>query len=174
MVRKKISELPTKPDLAPTDLLVVVDTELVRKQTKNTTIAELAAAIDAVPNAQRGQPGGVATLDATTGKLTESQLPLRATTEVYSVISEAALLALVAQTGDVAVRTDVQKTFVLAGANPANLSHWQEIITPAPPLNTLPDVLVPTTAKKTVLVLDPALGLWSGVEIDNIVDGGMF
>jgi hypothetical protein len=43
--------------------------------------------------------------------------------------SQAAMLALTAQTDDFCVRTDVKKTFVLTGTDPTNLAHWQEVYT---------------------------------------------
>ncbi|MNQ70153.1 hypothetical protein D3C85_847800 [compost metagenome] len=40
------------------------------------------------------------------------------------------MLAITAQTGDIAVRTDLNKSFILKGANPTLLSDWQELLTP--------------------------------------------
>ncbi|MEJ7654105.1 MAG: hypothetical protein WKH64_12645 [Chloroflexia bacterium] len=49
---------------------------------------------------------------------------------VYTVASEAAMLALAATKGDNAIRTDLTKTFILNG-NPASvLANWVEIATP--------------------------------------------
>ena len=60
----------------------------------------------------------------TNGKIAASNLPSIAITDTFVVESEAAMLALIAETGDVAVRTDDGKTYILA-ANPAStLSNW--------------------------------------------------
>jgi hypothetical protein len=40
------------------------------------------------------------------------------------------MLALTAETGDIAVRTDLNKSFILAGSNPATLGDRQELLTP--------------------------------------------
>jgi hypothetical protein len=64
------------------------------------------------------------------GKLAASVLPAVAITDTFVVASQAAMLALTAETGDVAVRSDLNKSFILAGANPATLAHWQELLTP--------------------------------------------
>jgi hypothetical protein len=40
------------------------------------------------------------------------------------------MLALTAQTGDVAVRTDVNKTFILTATPASTLGNWQELLTP--------------------------------------------
>ena len=62
--------------------------------------------------------------------LTSSDLPAIAITDTFVVASEAAMLAVTAETGDVAVRTDLNKTFILRGSNPAILADWQELLTP--------------------------------------------
>lgn len=79
--------------------------------------------------ATKAQASGLASLDAN-GKLITSQLPALALTETNVVTSEAAMLALTAQMGDVAVRTDVDKTFILSGADASVLADWVEILTP--------------------------------------------
>lgn len=77
-----------------------------------------------------GANSGVATLTAS-GKLTNSQVPAIAITDTYVVASEAAMLALsAAETGDVAVRTDLNKSFILAGTTYSTLADWQELLSP--------------------------------------------
>jgi hypothetical protein len=175
-MRKKISELESKTQLAQTDIIPIVDSELQRRKTKKTTIADLAAAIDAVTNSQRGVPGGVATLDEVTGKLPLSQIPESAFTDVFSVVSEAAMLALPAQTGDIAVRTDINRTFVLAGPTPTVIHYWQEIVASAAPanLNDVLDVDAGIPDVKAALVFDPDTQLWRSADIAKLTDGGIF
>lgn len=79
--------------------------------------------------AQKGVPGGYAALDGA-GKLNPSTLPAIAVTDTFVVASESAMLALTAETGDVAVRTDVSRSFILRGADPAILANWVELATP--------------------------------------------
>ena len=63
--------------------------------------------------------------------LQNSDLPAIAITDTFVVSSQAAMLALsAAERGDVAVRTDLNKSFILKGDNPASLSDWQELLTP--------------------------------------------
>lgn len=65
------------------------------------------------------------------GKLPSSTLPALAITDTFVVASQAAMLALsAAETGDVAVRSDLNKSFILRGSNPAVLADWQELLTP--------------------------------------------
>lgn len=64
------------------------------------------------------------------GKLFSTQLPSITITDTFVVGSQAAMLALTAETGDVAVRTDVNKSFILKGSDPAVLANWQELLTP--------------------------------------------
>ena len=64
------------------------------------------------------------------GKLISSQLPAITVNDTFVVASQAAMLALTAETGDIAVRTDLSKSFILKGSNSALLSDWQELLTP--------------------------------------------
>lgn len=80
-------------------------------------------------NAQKGATNGIASLDGT-GKIPTSQLPATAITETYVVASQAAQLALTAQVGDVAVRTDLNKSFILTAEPASTLGNWQELLTP--------------------------------------------
>lgn len=64
------------------------------------------------------------------GKLSPDVLPSVAITDTFVVASQSAMLQLAAQKGDMAIRTDVKKTFVLK-TEPANtLSNWVELPTP--------------------------------------------
>jgi len=58
------------------------------------------------------------------GKLAESLIPALAITEVFVVPSETAMLALTAQTGDVAVRSDEDKSYILQASPASTLSNW--------------------------------------------------
>lgn len=70
----------------------------------------------------------IATL--TGGKLTPSQIPAIAITDTFVAADEAAMLALSAQTGDVCIRTDENKTYILQGTDPTRLSDWQQLKSP--------------------------------------------
>lgn len=69
----------------------------------------------------------LSTLDAD-GKLVLTQVPSLAINNTTVVGSEAAMLALTAQVGDMAVRTDLGKSFVLADTPSSSISNWIEII----------------------------------------------
>ncbi|ODT38038.1 MAG: hypothetical protein ABS55_01730 [Lautropia sp. SCN 70-15] len=64
------------------------------------------------------------------GKVPESQLPAIAITDVFSVATQAAMLALTAERGDVAVRSDLNKSFALAAEPASTLANWIELRTP--------------------------------------------
>ena len=78
---------------------------------------------------QKGANNGIASLDGS-GLIPTSQLPALAITTTQVVNSEANMLALTAQTGDVAVRTDVNKSFILTASPASTLGNWQELLTP--------------------------------------------
>lgn len=77
-----------------------------------------------------GAANGVATLDGN-GKIVTSQLPAITITDTFVVASEAAMLALNVQTGDIAVRTDLNKSFIVAGVDGSVIGNWQELLTPS-------------------------------------------
>jgi hypothetical protein len=73
----------------------------------------------------------------TDGKLISSQLPDITISDTFITASQAAMLALIAQTGDVSVRTDLNKTFILKGTNPTLLGDWQELLSPTSAVTTV-------------------------------------
>jgi hypothetical protein len=96
-------------------------------------VATLAASLaDYIPLTQKGAASGVATLDSG-GLIPTSQLPLLAITDTFVVASQAAMLALTAQVGDVAIRTDETKTYILAASPASTLANWKEILAPGTP-----------------------------------------
>ena len=78
---------------------------------------------------QKAVANGIASLDGS-GLIPTNQLPALAITETSVVVSQAAMLALTAQVGDVAVRTDVNKSFILTASPASTLGNWQELLTP--------------------------------------------
>lgn len=77
--------------------------------------------------ASKGQPNGLATLDAS-GLVPASEIPPLAINHTYVVSSQAAMLALPANVGDVAVRTDVNETFILQSEPATTVGNWIQII----------------------------------------------
>lgn len=65
--------------------------------------------------------------DLVGGLVPTSQLPALAITEVFTAANQTAMLALTAQRGDVALRTDVGKTYILSTDSPTTLADWKEI-----------------------------------------------
>lgn len=89
---------------------------------------------DVVANAQlrseKNQPNGYAGLNPD-GVIPTSQIPTIAIGETFTVASQAAMLALPAQRGDVAIRSDQDRVYRLGGSgDPTVLVDW--IILPVP------------------------------------------
>ncbi len=78
---------------------------------------------------QKGIANGIAELDGS-GLVPTHHLPALAITTTQVVNSQSAMLGLTAQTGDVAVRTDVNKSFILTATPASTLANWQELLTP--------------------------------------------
>lgn len=81
-------------------------------------------------SANKNAASGYAGLDADS-KLSASQLPAIAITDTFVVATEIAMLALTAQIGDVAVRTDLSKSFILKETGADTLAHWSELLAPS-------------------------------------------
>lgn len=85
---------------------------------------------------EKGQPNGYVPLGS--NQLIPSQyLPPLAITHTFVVTSQAAMLALDAQTGDIAVRTDLNNSFILQSEPASTLSNWVELLTPGAPVQSV-------------------------------------
>ena len=63
-----------------------------------------------------------------TGTIPTSALPPLAINEVFTVATQTAMLALTAERGDMAIRTDTGNTFVLAAEPASTLANWKEVV----------------------------------------------
>jgi hypothetical protein len=113
-----------------------------------------------VSNARINAVNGVAGLDAS-GLIATSALPSLSITDVFTVASQTAMLALTAERGDVAVRTDTSVTYILAAAPASTLANWKLLPTP-------PDAVTSVNGQTGVVVLAKSnVGLGS---VDNTAD----
>lgn len=92
------------------------------------------AAVDALGTASTcdtgTSQGNVPVLGAN-GKLDTAVLPALAITDTFTAANEADMLALGAQKGDVCIRTDESKTYILSAEPASTLANWKEIVSPA-------------------------------------------
>lgn len=97
--------------------------------------------IPAIPHTKVTGLGDVATLNKGTakgnvivvgenGKISEDVLPALAISEVHVVENQAAMLQLQAQPGDVAVVSDVEKSFMLKEKDASQVNSWVELKSP--------------------------------------------
>ena len=70
-----------------------------------------------------GQAAGNYAILGSNGKLDESVIPAVAITDTYVVDTETAMLALNAQKGDIAIRSDLNKSFVLQSTPASTLAN---------------------------------------------------
>jgi len=97
-------------------------------------------------SSEKGSANGVATLDSGS-KIPSAQLPALALTDVFTVASEAAQILLTAQEGDVAIRTDENKSYVHNGGVSGTISDWSELLTPT-------DLVLSVNSQVGAVVLD--------------------
>ncbi len=91
------------------------------------------AAVDALGTASTCNTGtsqGNVPILNSSGKLDTTILPSLAITDTFIVASESAMLALSAEKGDVCVRTDESKTYILQSEPASTLANWIELATP--------------------------------------------
>ena len=80
------------------------------------------------------------------GKLPDSVIPAIAIGDVFEVADQTAMLALTAQVGDIAVRSDENKTYMLKASPSSTLSNWVLLRTPT-------DVVLSVNGKTGALTL---------------------
>lgn len=90
------------------------------------------------------------------GKLNNSVLPALAISDTFVVATQDAMLALAAEVGDIAVRTDLSKSFILKADGASTLANWQELLTPT-------DTVTSVAGKTGVVTLVKA-----DVGLDNV------
>lgn len=98
--------------------------------------------------------------DITGGTLPSSVMPPLAINETFVIATQAEMLALVAQRGDVAKRTDVNRTYILAADDATLLSNWVEITSSGDVLS-----VAGKTGAVTLVKGDVGLG-----NVDNVSD----
>jgi hypothetical protein len=160
MANKKITDLPQTNSISGSNLVHIVQSNTSYKADITTLAAYLSTVMNIVnaasqvtntPNggiasntvqgalneldtkkeniANKGISGGYASLDSG-GKIPSSQIPAVAVSNTTVVASQSAMLALTAQEGDIAIRTDLNKTFILQTSPASVLGNWKELLTP--------------------------------------------
>lgn len=101
-------------------------------------ITNLQATLDAkVATTARGAANGVASLGSDS-KIPAAQLPdISVTDFLGSPANQTAMLALVGQKGDWAIRTDLGTTWVITGSDPTQLGSWTQMAYPTAPVSTV-------------------------------------
>ncbi len=84
------------------------------------------------------------------GKLNPSVIPSLALTDTFTVADEAAMLALDAQPGDIAIRLDKNATYILKTAPATAAANWTQLLTPHSEVQSV-------NGLKGAVVLTPAI-----------------
>ena len=123
-------------------------------------------------------------------KIPADYLPSVALTDTFVVTNTTAMTGLVAQVGDIAIVTEISKTFVLAADPASTLANWKEILTPAdgvqsvsgsgainvtagvnPTVSVASGFVVPTTSEKSNYDTAYSWGNHAVAGYANLVDG---
>lgn len=128
-----ISDFDTQVRTSRLDQMAAPTGSVSLNSQKLTNVADPTSNQDAVTlkylTDQKAAANGIASLDGD-GKIPTGQLPALAISDTFVVASQAAMLALTAEVGDIAVRTDLNKSFILKTAGASTLANWQELLTP--------------------------------------------
>ena len=113
------------PDIDFTDNITNIETHVttIAGNPHNVTKAEVG--LGNVPNVDCTNASNI-----TTGILPTSVLTPLAITDVYPVANEAEMLSLIVQKGDIAVRTDLNKSYINRTDTNTTMTDWQELMTP--------------------------------------------
>lgn len=122
--------------------------------------------VDALADARIAAASGASIASLVAGKIPTSQLPALAITDTFVVADEASMLLLSAETGDVAVRTDLNKSLILTADDPTLAVNWQELLTPTDTVLSVNGNIGAVTLTKSDIGLsnveDTALSAWAG------------
>lgn len=83
-----------------------------------------------IDNTEKGSANGIAVLGADS-KIISSQIPAIAIVDTFVVANQTEQLALSAQQGDIAIRSDEAKTYVHNGGTAGDMTDWDWMQTPA-------------------------------------------
>ena len=109
------------------------------------------------------------------GKLADSVIPSIAITDTFVVATQAAMLALTAQVGDVAIRTDLNKSFILQTSPASVLANWQELKTPTDTVNSVNGQTGAVVLGGGDLLVETASNVTGGADIKttDTIDGAL-
>lgn len=106
--------------------------------------------------------GEVVILDEN-GKISDSVIPSFVVNQTYVVTSEEEMLALNANVGDIAVRTDIHETFFLQKVPASELSNWIEALAPT-------DGVTSFNGQKGAIVYTPPVTSVNGKTGDVVIE----
>lgn len=98
--------------------------------TAHTHTASQVTDFNSAADARISAAAGTTIASLSGGKIPTSQIPSLALTEVHVVATQAAQLALTAEQGDIAIRSDQSKTYVHNGGTAGTMADWTELSSP--------------------------------------------
>ena len=108
---------------------ITAATQLTPEDIPNLNLAKITDAGTAASK-NTGTSAGQIPILGTDGKLPDSVIPKVAITEPFVVANQAEMLALTAQVGDIAIRSDISKSFILKQTPASTLANWLELKSP--------------------------------------------
>ncbi|AZV58823.1 hypothetical protein [Clostridium sp. AWRP] len=115
---------------------VTVGTSLSASDIPNLTLSQITD-VGTAASKNIGAGSGNVPVIGSDGKLSANIMPAIAISDTFVVKSQTEMLALTAQVGDIAVRTDLSKCYILTTNDPTKVECWQELLTPASPVQSV-------------------------------------
>jgi hypothetical protein len=109
--------------------IVTAGTSLTASDIPTLTLSKISDAGSAASKSVGTAAGNVPLLDSN-GKLDTNVLPALAISETHVVADQAAMLALDAQEGDIAIRTDGTGSWILTASPASTLANWKQLSAP--------------------------------------------
>ena len=129
----------------------------------------LSAWLETEDISKKGAANGYAGLDGD-GLVPVNQLPPISISNTFPVASQVAMLALTAETGDIAIRSDLPATFILRGADASVLGDWEELPIPTDLVASVAGYAGIVTTAQILTALKTIDGTGSGLDAD-LLDG---
>ena len=127
-IAKKDKTASSSSPLAESDYIKFFNSEQVNSAI-NTKVSSLG--IRGAAKFEVGSTSGTIPVIGSDGKLLSSIIPQIAITDTFTASSQTSMLALTkAQVGDICIRTDLSKTYILTADDPKVLANWKELLTP--------------------------------------------
>lgn len=143
-----------------------VDTGLAKKaDLKHKHAVEDVTGLGTAAKCDTGTAEGNVPVIGSTGMIDMSLIPALTISDTFTAATEADMLALTAQKGDVCIRTDTSETYILSGDDPKVKESWTKLLAPTDAVQSVNGKtgVITLTAEDVGAVAKSSLGTANGM-----------